>query len=98
MTAWEPKAKETVTMQKKERKKDKLIGIRYFSCASNIASEKGFNYVFPTSGKKDINDPRFCPILVKAFRMSNPVYIHEYDSIQGCEKSLKRTSDLKYVI
>ena len=77
---------------------DKLIGIRYFSCASNIASEKGFNYVFPTSGQKSENDSRFCPILVKAFRMTKPVYINEYSSVQECEDALIRSSDLKYVI
>lgn len=32
-----------------------LIGIRYFSCVSQKASETKFNYVFPTSGKQKIS-------------------------------------------
>lgn len=68
---------------------DKLIGIRYFSCASIKASDMGFNYVFPTSGKQDGNDP-FCSVLMKAFRLTKPVYLHEFDSTWECEMYLKR--------
>ncbi len=72
-----------------ENNYDKLIGIRYFSCASIKASEMGFNYVFPTSGKQDKDLP-FCSVLIKAFRLTKPVYLHEFDSIQDCEHYLKK--------
>lgn len=68
---------------------DKLIGIRYFSCASIKASDMGFNYVFPTSGKQDMNYP-FCSVLINAFRLTKPVYLHEFDSTHECELYLKR--------
>lgn len=67
---------------------DKLIGIRYFSCASERASDLGFNYVFPTSGEQSSEFP-FCKILSKAFILTEPVYIHEFDSVCDCEKYLK---------
>lgn len=70
------------------KKYDQLIGIRYFSCASNKASDMGFNYVFPTSGKQDIKLP-FCSVLMKAFKMTKPVYIHEFFSVAECERFLK---------
>lgn len=68
---------------------DKLIGIRYFSCASVKASDMGFNYVFPTSGKKDDSLP-FCSVLMKAFKLTNPVYIHEFENAFECEIKLKQ--------
>ncbi|MEE0675218.1 MAG: hypothetical protein UCN61_05085 [Ruminococcus sp.] len=67
---------------------DKLIGIRYFSCASERASDLGFNYVFPTSGEQSPEFP-FCKVLSKAFILTEPVYIHEFDSVCDCEKYLK---------
>jgi len=66
---------------------DQLVGIRYFSCASIKASEMGFNYVFPTSGQQKSAELPYCSVLAKAFRLTNPVYIHEYDNISlfsGC--------------
>ena len=63
----------------------KLMGIRYFSCASYKASEMGFNYVFPVSGE---NYKNYCAILVKAFNWTLPVYIHEYETIGKCEEFL----------
>lgn len=68
---------------------DKLIGIRYFSCASVRASDMGFNYVFPTSGKKDENLP-FCSILMKAFKLTNPIYIHEFENELESEMKLNQ--------
>lgn len=67
-----------------------LMGIRYFSCASVRASELGFNYVFPTSGIPCSQRDPFCPVLVSSFRLTEPVYIHEYNSIQACERELAR--------
>lgn len=67
----------------------KLFGIRYFSCASKNASEKGFNYVFPTNGQKISQKKPYCTILAQAFKLTEPVYIHEYDSNSDCEKDLQ---------
>lgn len=74
-------------LEKEKGKYDKLIGIRYFSCASMRASDMGFNYVFPSSGKQDSNLP-FCSVLTKAFKLTKPVYIHEFNSISDCEQYL----------
>lgn len=68
--------------------KRELIGIRYFSCASVKASEMGFNYVFPTSGNDNNRSIPFCAELVKSFRLTDPVYIHEYPDLGSCEHEL----------
>lgn len=68
---------------------DQLVGIRYFSCASVKASDRGFNYVFPTSGQQKSAELPYCSVLAKAFRLTNPVYIHEYDNLHTCELSLR---------
>lgn len=75
---------------------DKLIGVRYFSCASDRASELGFNYVFPTSGEQIIPTFPFCRVLSKAFVLTEPVYIHEFDCVRNCEKFLKK-QHLSYI-
>lgn len=72
---------------------DHLVGIRYFSCASVKASDMGFNYVFPTSGQQKSAELPYCSVLAKAFRLTNPVYIHEYDSLQTCEWRLRDSKD-----
>ena len=72
---------------------DQLVGIRYFSCASVKASEMGFNYVFPTSGQQKSAELPYCSVLAKAFRLTNPVYIHEYDDIRTCEWRLRDFKD-----
>lgn len=69
--------------------RQQLIGIRYFSCASVRASEMGFNYIFPTSGQRISDDLPFCKVLAKAFYLTEPVYIHEYNSIIECENDLR---------
>lgn len=69
---------------------DQLIGIRYFSCASVKASDMGFNYVFPTSGRQKNAELPYCAVLAKAFRLTEPVYIHEHDKLCGCEYELKK--------
>lgn len=66
-------------------KYNQLIGIRYFSCASVRSSDMGFNYVFPTSGKQKSAELPYCSILSKAFQLTKPQYIHEYDDIGACE-------------
>ena len=76
---------------------DQLLGIRYFSCASIKASNLGFNYVFPTSGKQKTKDLPYCSVLTKAFRLSNPVYLHEYDSLYSSEDHLKNSRDVDFI-
>lgn len=75
---------------------DHLIGIRYFSCASIKSSDMGFNYVFPTSGQQKSAIP-YCPVLMKAFRLTKPQYIHEYDNIKTCERELKNSIDFDFI-
>ncbi len=76
---------------------DQLIGIRYFSCASVKASDMGFNYVFPTSGQQKSAELPYCSVLTKAFRLTSPVYIHEYDSTHTCERRLIKSNDFDSV-
>lgn len=75
-------------------KRNELYGIRYFSCASTRASDMGFNYMFPVSGNQYINNPNFCSILAKTFKLTVPRFIHEYKTITECEKALVIDRDL----
>lgn len=76
---------------------DQLIGVRYFSCASIKASDMGFSYVFPVSGKQKSAQYPYCPILMKAFKLTEPHYISEYNSISECEWALKSERNLNYI-
>lgn len=76
---------------------DKLIGIRYFSCASEKTSDMGFNYVFPTSGPQISCELPYCSVLAKAFRLTEPKYIHEYDSLRICEADIQSSMDLDFI-
>ena len=82
-------------MTSRESVYTRLVGIRYFSCASVKASNMGVNYVFPASGRK--NEKSFCPILSKAFKLTKPQYLHEFHDISLCESSLAQDRDLDYV-
>lgn len=62
---------------------DRLVGIRYFSFASVKSSDMGFNYVFLMSGQPKFAELPYCSVLSKAFRLTNPVYIHVYDDIRS---------------
>lgn len=73
---------------------DQLIGIRYFSCASVKSSDMGFNYVFPTSGQQISPNLPFCSVLARSFRLTKPVFIHEYPSVYKCEYSLHSDTNL----
>ncbi len=55
---------------------DQLIGIRYFSCASERASDMGFNYVFPVGGEQISTQFPYCPILSRAFRLTKPHFLN----------------------
>ena len=76
---------------------DQLIGIRYFSCASASASEMGFNYVFPTSGKRVSVHMPYCAVLAKAFCLTPPILVNEFDSIVACENKLLSSRDLDHI-
>lgn len=76
---------------------DKLIGIRYFSCASKRASDMGFNYVFPASGKQHSGQYPYCPILMKAFRLTEPKYVHESGGIEECGGDLLFEMDFQTI-
>lgn len=73
---------------------NQLIGIRYFSCASQKASETGFNYVFPTSGKQKYPDLPYCSVLAKSFYLSSPVYVHEFEHLYECEQHLRKKREI----
>jgi len=78
--------------------RNEILGIRYFSCASVKASDMGFNYVFPVSEKINRSNTLFCPILSDAFKLTEPHYICEYDSIDECEEALIYDNDLEKII
>ena len=80
-----------------QRGENAVVGIRYFSCASVRASRMGVNYVFPASGVWKWEKKPYCPVLAKTFRVSKPVYIHEFDSIAQCEEKLKWAGDLERI-
>ncbi|MBO4562664.1 MAG: hypothetical protein J5772_03545 [Clostridia bacterium] len=83
--------------KKRCKKYDQLIGIRYFSCASKRASDLGFNYVFPTSGEPISENMQYCCILSRAFKLTVPQYMHDFDSINTCERILKSDHDLRLI-
>lgn len=76
---------------------DQLIGIRYFSCASDKASNMGFNYVFPTSGKQKSPSLPYCSVLAKSFYLSKPVYVHEFERLYECEQHLRDLKDFAFI-
>lgn len=77
---------------------DRLTGIRYFSCASQRASDMGFNYVFPTSGAQISPSQPYCPVLLRAFQLTSPLYLHEYESIAACERALHKANDFDHAL
>lgn len=74
---------------------NRLVGIRYFSCASIKASDMGFNYVFPASGKHTKDS--FCPILSNAFKLTKPYFLHEYHDVYACEDALRKDNNLDFI-
>ena len=89
---------ETETTTARTDNYKQLIGLRYFSCASVRSSDMGFNYVFPTSGTKNEIDTRYCAVLSKAFKLTEPAFIQEYESVLECEQNLKRKSNLNFIV
>ena len=76
---------------------NQLVGIRYFSCASERASDMGFNYVFPSSGKMKDHEYPFCPKLMKAFYLTKPYYLNNYEDTRICQREMERDFDLRHV-
>jgi hypothetical protein len=79
-----------------EGKNDALYGIRYFSCSSVRASNLGYNYVFPVSGKRYGKTP-FCKVLAQAFELTRPVFVNEYASLDACEAALRQDTHLQNI-
>lgn len=80
-----------------KQEENMLMGIRYFSCASEIASEMGFNYVFPTSGNIISLSKQYCRVLEKSFLLTQPKYVNDFSNINDCEKALKADKELKKI-
>ncbi|MBQ1520328.1 MAG: hypothetical protein IIZ56_02505, partial [Clostridia bacterium] len=69
-----------------------LVGIRYFSCYSRHASEKGRNYVFPSSGDPIVLKDgvrQYCPVLNEAFAFTGTEYLPEYAEVGALQKALE---------
>ena len=81
---------------KSKCKRDQLVGIRYFSCASKKASDMGFNYVFPSS-KQNGRFQKYCDMLSKAFRVTKPVYLHDYEDVLSCERDLIKSNNIDFI-
>lgn len=73
-------------------RRDSLLGIRYFSCASIRASDMGFDYVFPVNNCD--YDGNFCSVLREAFLLTNPVFLRDYEKDWQCEEDLNTRRDL----
>ena len=71
-----------------QSKRNSLMGIRYFSCASIRASEMGYDYVFPANNY-DYED-NYCSILRDAFLLTEPVHLRDYDDAPSCEHALEQ--------
>lgn len=71
---------------RKQIKRNELMGIRYFSCASVRASELGFDYVFPVSNTKYAEG--YCSVLRDSFLLTKPVYLRDYGTVHECEQFL----------
>ena len=67
---------------------NRLVGLRYFSCASVKASDMGFDYVFPVSNNNC--EGGYCSVLRGAFSLTEPVYLRDYKELRQCEKELLR--------
>lgn len=75
--------------------RNELVGIRYFSCYSLEASEQGFNYVFPTSGR--VNENGYCEILSGAFTLTSPISLDEHRTFEEIEEDLSYRYELDRV-
>jgi len=61
------------------------------------ASDMGFNYVFSTSRQQKSAELPYCSVLARAFRLTVPRYIHEYENIQTCERKLVKIKEFDFI-
>ena len=80
-----------------ENKVPRIIGIRYFSCASEKASDMGFNYVFPVSGSQVSENIPYCKLLGRSFKLTRPHFGNKYKTYDKCERALLTDSELKSI-
>lgn len=71
-----------------QSKRNRLMGIRYFSCASIRSSDMGFDYVFPVNNCE--YKGRFCSVLREAFILTKPVFLRDYEKDWECEDALNQ--------
>lgn len=76
---------------RRQIRRNELMGIRYFSCASMRAAELGYDYVFPVSNTDYAAG--YCTVLRDAFQLTEPVNLKDYDSVRECEQELKTARD-----
>ena len=77
-----------------------VTGIKYFSCASEEAARRDYNYVFPSSGvafgvRETTKD--YCAKLAHRFTLTNPVHINDYKSLADCETALGKDTKLDFI-
>ena len=65
------------TFDLKLKMKKALCGIRYFSCASAVSSERGINYVIPVCDYS--KESHYCKTLKQLFFISSPILIRRED-------------------
>ena len=80
---------------RKQTGENELMGIRYFSCASQRASELGFDYVFPVNNTNWKGG--YCSVLRDSFKLSEPVYLEDFSSAHHCEQHLIAQKALKQI-
>jgi len=68
-----------------------LYAIRYFSCRRSKVNDFEYNYVFPVVKS---SEQGFCTVLTKAFSVTCPVLLRDYNNAEECENSLKGIEDL----
>lgn len=71
-----------------------LIAIRYFSSASEEASKKGFNYVFPVTDKRLYRNKNLCHKLSNGFKISKPIRINKNEELNDYQNRLKNIDEL----
>ena len=79
---------------------DTVVGIKYFSCASNYASKLGKNFVFPSTGTpyhigNDIDD--YCARLSHRFKLTKPRFIKDYKNLESLGNELNNDKELDYI-
>ena len=80
---------------RKQAKRDELTGIRYFSCASILAADVGFDYVFPVNNTN--YQGKYCSILRDSFLLTDPIFLCDYPSIDCAEQELVKCEKLETI-